>query len=439
MTSTALSTVGASPTMSTASPISARRRSGTSGGRRRGRRRPWGHGVARSASVWVRWGVAFDVVPFAGWRRGRGKPQRHLGAGLEPANPGRPAVALHPAQDGLPDPEPVLGMPSRSKPGPWSRTNASTPTDRSRRRPTLGRAVADGVQERLPHARTRACPPSSRSRSPVTTSSIGVPWTSSTSCATSATAAARVASNRSDRHGHERSSRSCARASWATGGRVVGLALDERERLEHGVVQVGGDVRALGGGRARPARAAGPTTGAGPRARRSAPLRRGRPGRRGRCPRWRPGSAPVATTTRPTSARRPPNARRAALKRLCPLEDPSHWPRCVVELRPGDHGANGNDEQRDEEAEPVEPGVLPGDDEPDDEQDAADEEHPRRIAGLAVRGALDVRGRGVHALTRARGPRGVDRHPAVAPRSCPGRTGASAPRGRGRRRCLRRP
>ena len=86
----------------------------------------------------------------------------------------------------------------------------------------------------------------------------------------------------------------------------------------------------------------------------------------------------------------------------------------VVELRPGDHGANGNDEQRDEEAEPVEPGVLPGDDEPDDEQDAADEEHPRRIAGLAVRGALDVRGRGVHALTRARGPRRVDRHPAVS-------------------------
>ena len=162
---------------------------------------------------------------------------------------GPPWRSMRPTIDSR-KPAPVLGDGGGSKPGPRSRTNTC---GRARRRfgVDVHRRPAGelgGVHERLAGGATSASPPSSSGASPTATTSIGTPWASSTSAAAASSALASGA--RRPRRAPppaqpRRSSRSWRRARRGHRARVAGALLHERERLEHGVVQVRGHLGAL--------------------------------------------------------------------------------------------------------------------------------------------------------------------------------------------------
>jgi phage shock protein PspC (stress-responsive transcriptional regulator) len=328
------------------------------------------------------------------------------------------AVPLHAAQDGLPHPEPVLGDVVELEP---RAVVADERLDPRRADLDVGRhgwrAVPDRVQEGLPHGPHERLP-----------TVVEVAVTRDDQLDGRAVDVLDLVRDLSHRGGEGGVGTGRAgiqpRAQLALLGagelrhrrRVVGLALDEGERLEHRVVQVGRDVGALGGpgelgllaAQVRPEAQA-----PGSRDQHHA----GEDGQGGESdvPDGGQGTPPRhhddQADQRQQAAEREPRSAEPPCARGGPEPAATLG---VIELRPGDHGADRHHEQGDEETEPeVEPGVLDDDEQPYDDEDAADEEHARRVAGLAVRGAVDVCGRGLHAQTRARGARRVDRHPAV--------------------------
>ena len=160
---------------------------------------------------------------------------------------------------------------------------------------------------------------------------MGVPCRSSTSCAASTTAVARVASE-SDRAGIQPRAQLALLGAGQLGhrGRVAGLALDQGEGLQHGVVQVGGDVGALGGAGQLGLLVA--QVGPEPQPPRGGDQGdAGEDGEHGRAdvPDRGEGAAPGRHDDQARRARAPRRTtRRATLNRLVPVSDPSQRPRC---------------------------------------------------------------------------------------------------------------
>ena len=173
-------------------------------------------------------------------------PSPGRGRDLGPA-----AVALHPADDRLPYAQPVVRDRRRGRTPARGRGRTPTPARRRpRRRPTPGRA-ADAYLAALTIASRAACSSapsrSSTGQSPTTTTSTAPPCTSSTS-------AAAALERRAERSGRRapsgRYSQLPQRAFLGAGqpghlARVVRVALDQGERLQHRVVHVRGELGAL--------------------------------------------------------------------------------------------------------------------------------------------------------------------------------------------------